>query len=415
MSGKRRFGARFVRLCVLAISLGALGAAASAPTALAVPFVHSTSNKVALIPQNGPVPASGPDGIMPISAYVTGRPAESFEQFSFSNVALDQITTNRLSQFDTVALIQVKTSDLTASAKSALAQFVASGGKLIIYDSDETSLNDYSWLLPGPYTTKIGAGCNGCGRTSGTSTITNSSLISTNPADPSYVSLGDLAKFTDAIGDANLLVSTDPRWFALAKGTNANGESGAQVAFASNNGLIVYNGYDTDFVKTTPSDPWRCDDPALGYACPAGSTPTVDWIAHMWYSELVQGWGTPAGTGTPGKGGGTGGGGGGLPHKKPVVEIGTPLAATLAGLPSNRRCVAGRRLSLRLKALSHLRHTSIASVDVYLNSKRVAHEGGHLVNVILKSLPRHGRYTIKVIVTTRRGYHLIAKQAYRAC
>lgn len=392
-----------VRFSMLAAILSAL--AISATPASASNFVHGISQKIALIPENGPVPPNGPDGIMPISAYVSGRAAESFGQFSFSNVALNQITSANLSRFDTVALIQVKSSDLTAAAKAALAQFVANGGKLIIHDSDETKLNDYSWLLPGPYSTKVGAGCNGCGATAGTSTITNSSLISGNPADSAYVSLAELAKFSDAIGDANLLVSTDPRWFSLARGTNARNESGAQVAYASNNnGLIVYNGFDTDFIKTKPTDPWRCDTPATGYRCLSG-TPSVDWLAQMWYSELTQGWGTQAGSG----------GGGGLPHKKPVVGVGTPLAAFLAGLPSNRLCVAGRTLSLRLKKLAHLRHRQVVQVDVYINGKHVKRERGRFTNVTLKHLPRHGTYTVTVIATTKRGYHLIAKRRYHGC
>jgi hypothetical protein len=387
----------------------------SAAPVPAFTFVHSGSVKVGLIARNGPVPPNGPDGIMPISSYVSGRPAESFAGFSFSNVALAQITAARLSQFDTVALIQVRVTDLAPAAKAALVQFVANGGKLLIHDSDETKLNDYSWLLPGPYSTRVAAGCEGCGGTSGTSTVTNSSLISTNPADPSYVKLSDLAAFTDAIGDANLLVSTDPRWFTLAQGTNSSGgnETGSQVAFANHNGLIVYNGFDTDFVKTTPSDAWRCNQPALGFRCPAGSTPTVDWIAHMWYSELVQGWGTP-----PQPAGGGGGGTGArplLPQSKPIVKIGVTLAASLAGLPSNRLCVGRAGLFLRLKNLSRARRGAITQVDVFVNGRLVLHKRGRLVNVTLKRLPRHGRFTVEIIATTKRGYHLIAKQRYRRC
>lgn len=398
-----------VRLGALAATLGAMIAVFAAP-ATATTSVHSISKKVALIPQNGPVPPQGPNGIMPISSFVTGRPTESFDQFSFSNVGLSQITSANLAQYDTVALIQVRTSSLTSTAKAALAQFVANGGKLIIHDSDETGQNDYSWLLPGgSYTTKVGLGCFNCGSNSGNTTVmSNSSLISANPADPSYVNLGDLYKFTD-VGDSNLLVSTDPRWTALTKGTNGRNESGAQVAFASNNnGLIVYNGFDTDFIKTKASDPFRCNDAKLGYKCPPppAAQPTVDYLAQMWYSELVQGWGIP---GQPG------GGGGGLPHPKPVVDVGTPISAAAAGLPSNRRCVARRTLLLRLKRLSHLRHRKVVQADVYVDRKHVLRERRHFTNKTLKHLPRHGRYTVKVVATTVRGYHLIAKQRYRAC
>jgi hypothetical protein len=419
MSSARLAAARFLSYTRIACA-GALAVGAVTVTLASVPAagaaVHQSSARIALIPQNGPVPPNGPDGIMPTSAYVSGRPNETFGRFSFSNLAPGQITTSSLSQFDTVALIQVSTSSLSATAKAALAQFVAGGGKLIIHDSDETKLNDYSWLLPGPYTTRVGAGCQGCGGTSGTSTITNSSLISSNPADPSYVNTADLMQFTDAIGDANLLVSTDPRWFAVATGTNANvhNESGAQVAFANNNGLIVYNGFDTDFVKTTPSDAWRCNDAASGYHCPAGSTPTVDWIAHMWYSELVQPWGAAsAQPGGPGANGGNAGGA--LPQNKSVAKVGATLAATPAGLPSNLSCVANRRLLLRLRNLAHLRHRKVVQVEVFVNGKRRLRERGRLVNVMLAHLPAHGRFTVEVIATTRQGYHLIAKRSYRAC
>lgn len=413
MSIELGMGARVARAFALAVSLGAIVTAASAAPEPAVGFVHASSNAIALIPKNGPVPPNGPDGIMPVSSYVTGRPSEAFTRFSFHNVALGQITTATLSKFDTVALIQVKVENLTAPARAALAQFVANGGKLIIHDSDETKLNDYSWLLPGgPYSTRVAAGCEGCGGTSGSSTVTNSSLISTNPADPSYVNLGELARFTDAIGDANLLVSTDPRWFALAEGPNSasNNESGAQVAFASNNGIIIYNGFDTDFIKTTPADPWRCNDPALGFKCPASSTPTVDWLAHMWYSELVLGWGVPA---QPPAGGG--GAPSPLPEVKPIVKVGQPLSVALAGLPSNRVCVARSGLLVRLKNLSGLHRGAIAQVNVYLNGKLVVHQRGRLANVRLKHLPRHRRFTLEVIVTTKRGYHLIATRRYRGC
>jgi hypothetical protein len=394
------------RLATVAALAGVVIAALVAQPAQAS-FLHSSSASVALIAKNGPVPPNGPDGIMPVSGYVSGRPAESFGAFSFSNVPLSQVTSAKLAQFDTVALIQVKVENLSEPAKVALARFVADGGKLLIHDSDETKLNDYSWLLPGGYSTRVGAGCEGCGGMSGRSTITNSSLMSTNPADASYVSLGDLARFTDAVGDANLLVSTDPRWFALASGTNsnANGESGAQVAFANNNGLVVYNGFDTDFVKTNPSDPWRCNQPALGFRCPAGSTPTVDWIAHMWHTELVQGWGSTTGTSAAEE----------LPAMVPLAKVGAVLSAASAGLPSSRQCVAGGRLRLALGRLRQLRHRKVTQIVVYVNGRLALRQRRRIGDVTLRKLPRHGSYVVEIIVTTSRGYHLVARQRYRAC
>ena len=274
-----------VLTAMLVVAAGLPGTPATAAT-----FMQSSVN-VALIPSNAPPSSPGGLGVMPISSFVTGRPTDSFEKFSFKYVALNNITPATLASFDTVALIQVHTSDLSSAAKAALAQFVANGGKLLIHDSDEASLNDYSWLLPGPYSTKIGAGCNACGQALGTANIVeNSGLISANPADPTYVSIPELLKYTDAVGDANLLVSDDPRWFASASGANAAKEAGAQVAYASNNGLIIYNGFDTDMIKPLASGPWLCVN-AKNDVCPPNAHPSVDWLAEMWYAELNKSWG----------------------------------------------------------------------------------------------------------------------------
>ena len=296
-----------------------------ARAATAATFMQSSVN-VALIPSNAPPSSPGGLGVMPISSFVTGRPTDSFEKFSFKYVALNNITPATLASFDTVALIQVHTSDLSPAAKAALAQFVANGGKLIIHDSDEASLNDYSWLLPGPYSTKIGAGCNACGQALGTANIVeNSGLISANPADPTYVSIPELLKYTDAVGDANLLVSDDPRWFASASGANAAKEAGAQVAYASNNGLIIYNGFDTDMIKPLASGPWLCVN-AKNDVCPPNAHPSVDWLAEMWYAELNKSWGPATSTSPQAPPNG-------LPQTKPV-SLNRDTAATQHGGPS---------------------------------------------------------------------------------
>ena len=344
---------------------------------------------------------------MPTSQSVSGQPNESFNKFSFTPVGLNQITSAKLSQFDTVALIQVNTSSLSSAAKSALAQFVANGGKLLIHDSDETHLNDYTWILPGSSTTDVGQGCPGCGLTSGSARINaNSSLISANPADPSYVDLAQLQKFTDAIGDADLLVSADPRWFAAAQGTNGKGDNGAVVAYASNNnGLVIYNGFDTDMIDPSPAPPWRCVGYASNYTCyNNGPHPSVDWLAQMWYSELNQSWGSAAS-----------GGNGALPGTTPVSSIGTPVPPGQAGLPTSGRCVAHRTLFLHLKQLVR-RHRNVVQINVYVNGRHVLTERkSHWRDVVLRRLPKKGSYIVKIVATTSRRYHLITKGKYRAC
>jgi hypothetical protein len=379
---------------------------AAMPAAAGQLGTHASSQRVALIPQAGPVPAQGPNGIMPTSSYVAGRPSESFARFSFSNLAINQITPAQLANFDTVALIQVPASILSSTARMALAQFVAGGGKLIIHDADETKGNDYSWLLGGAYSTGVGAGCNNCGSASGQATITtNNGIVSANPADPSYVNLAELYHFTDQ-GDANLIVSTDPHWFTLVTGTNGAGDTGAQVAYAqSGGGLVIYNGFDTDFIKTRATDPWRCNDAATGFSCPPppAAQPTVDWLAQMWYSELAETWGSSGQTG------------GNLPTTIPVTVVGTPVPPTTVGLPKpGRRCVARKRIFVRLSRLAHLRHRTVVEVVVYINRKQVLRERRPFRDRSVK-VPRRGAYTVTVVAVTKRGYHLVVKQRYRGC
>jgi hypothetical protein len=396
----RRAAAATAILCAALAAVTAPPAGASATQG---------SSKVALIPSNGPVPADGPDGIMPTSSYVAGRPNESFDKFSFHDVGLNQITSATLSQYDTVALIQVKTTDLTAAAKAALAKFVADGGKLIIHDADETTGNDYSWLLPGSYSTQVGGGCPNCGRSSGASTIiSNSGLISANPSDPTYVNISELGQYTDALGDANLLVTNDPRWFTAAKGTNGANEAGSQIAYAQNNGLIIYNGFDTDTILPSPTSPWRCSASPT-YACQGNNHESVDWLAHMWYDELNLSWGS--------------GGSTGLPQSTPASSIGTTITPSEAGLPTPTpsqgkgpiACVAKSRMTLHLTQLAHLKHHTVVQVDVYVNGRHVLREKGRLYNFVLKDLPRHKYVTVKIVATTKRRYHLISKVRYRAC
>jgi hypothetical protein len=413
-----RAGSNRLRFAIVARGVALAGILSAAVAFSATPAMALTaSHNVALIPSSQPSPPEGippnyPDGILPTTTTVAGNPNESFGKFAFTNVGLTQITPAELSKFDTVVLNQVRTRSLSAAAKSALAQFVANGGKLLIHDADATNLNDYSWLLPGQGSTQVGAGCNDCGKSSGSASITaNSELISGSQGDPTYVNIPDMQTYTDAVGDANLLTSTQA-WFAAVHGANANGEQGAEIAYATRgNGLAVYNGFDTDMIMPTATSPWRCVmDPKLQYFCPAGAPhEQVDWLAQMWYNELNLG-------ATPSSGGGGGGGqpGSGLPKTTPVSSIGTPVAPGQAGLPSNRACIAKRSLFLRLRTLIR-HHRQIVQIDVYVNGRHRLRERGHWRNVTLRRLPKKGKVTIKIVATTKRHYHLISKQRYHAC
>lgn len=397
---RRRARMAIAARCLSLVGVVTAAIALSASSAMAL----SASRNVLLIPGPGPVPADGPDGIMPTTTSVAGRPSESFGNFNFTSLGNNPITLATLSTYDTVALIQVRTKNLSAQDRTALAQFVANGGKLLIHDSDETSANDYTWLLPNGGSTVVGSSCNACGSTSGSSQVlANSDLISSNPSDPAFVDLNQLGTFTDAIGDSNLLTSLDPRWFAVVRGTDRFNEQGAQVAYTtSGKGLIVYNGFDTDQILPTDTSPWRCVGRPNYQCTSATGHMTVDWLGQMWYSELSQGWGPSAGSST------------GLPKSTPVESIGTPLPPSEAGLPSGKACVAKRKVFLRLKALAR-RHRGIVQIDVYVNRRHRLRERRHFHNVTLRRLPRRGKVTIKIVATTKRHYHLISRKTYHAC
>jgi len=262
------------RLSVALSAALALLACALAPAVAQAQF-YPRSVDVALVPNDG---AGGDGGIMPTTDTVGGRPDESFDKFTFSDLAIDAVTPAALQAYDTVVLNQVYTADLGDAARQALSAFVTGGGKLIIHDSDGTEGNDYSWL-PTPATT--GQACHNCGATDGTARVVeNNTLVSANPADPAYVDVSELPGNTDAIGDANVMISQDDHWFKDIVATNTSGDSGAVHTYASDNGLIIFNGFDTD---------------NMGGAEPSG----VDWLTHMWYWELAQGWspdGLPHGT-----------------------------------------------------------------------------------------------------------------------
>ena len=175
---------------------------------------------------------------------VAGDDNEDFDQFNFTDLPEDQVNASTLSQYDTVVLNEVFTDTLTASQEQAISQFVTDGGKLIIHDADATTGNDYSWL---PVPASTGTSCQNCGDTTGyAQVLENSELVSNDPNSPSYVDLSELPGNTDAVGDANVLISTDPRWIRDMCAVTGLGVHGYVGAYASDGGLIIYNGFDAD-------------------------------------------------------------------------------------------------------------------------------------------------------------------------
>lgn len=251
------------RWVAFALTMACVGAAALGATpAQATP--HS-SKAVAIVNGRG-----APDGgTLPTSGTVTGAGADDFSSFDFTTLDETSIDTTTLAAYDTVVLNEVFTGDLSAAEKQVLSNYIVAGGKLIIHDADGTTGNDYSWL-PVPATT--GVSCQNCGKTNGAATVVeNNNLASADPASPFYVDVSEFSGQVDAIGDANLFSTTDPRWFIYLHAQNDLNVNGAVGAYASDVGLIIFNGFDTD---------------TIGSALPSGN----DWLSKLWYQELALTW-----------------------------------------------------------------------------------------------------------------------------
>jgi hypothetical protein len=263
-----------------------LVAALAAPPADAA---FQSSSAVAIIAGRG----AGDAGTLPTDGTVDGSSSDDFTKFTFSQLDQSAIDPATLAAYDTVVLNQVFTSDLSTAQESALSAFVIAGGKLIIHDADGTSGNDYSWL---PVPAETGDSCLNCGNTDGTAQIVESNqLVSSDPASPDHVDVSELPTNTDAVGDANTFVALDPRWDVDMRATNDNNVSGAVDGYASDGGLIIYNGLDTD---------------EIGSDEPSGN----NWLAKLWYQELALGWNPDT-----------------LPHSTPAVGGGGGTVAGCAG------------------------------------------------------------------------------------
>jgi hypothetical protein len=278
VGGTMAIAARRFTTVLIATLACTTAAAISRATALASAQVQH-SDKVAIIEGEGTSSA----GELQRSGTVTGSPQDSFEQFSFTSLPQEAIDPATLAEYDTVLLNQVFTKSLSQAQEQALSSFVTSGGKLIIHDADGTEGNEYDWL---PVPASTGTSCENCGNTDGTSEVVeNNAIVSNDPSSSSYIDVNELPGNSDAVGDANLLVTTDSRWDEDIRASNDQNVEGAVDAYASDGGLIVYNGFDTDYLLG-------------GGIYPSGN----DWLDKIWYDELALQWDPDT-----------------LPHSNPVI------------------------------------------------------------------------------------------------
>src|SRR5581483_1481687 len=164
--------------------------------------------------------------------------------------------------FDTAVLYQlgnIGTYLADPDFKSRIESFVFNGGKLIIWDSEMWG-EDYSNFVYPFVTNSAGA----FGATGTMLVVENSSLGSADPASPFYVNADAIGGYTDAVGDANVMITYDGNWSVASVATNVNGVQGPVEAYAGyGNGLIIYQGLDAHYLD----DPQVIDNPtALGGA-----------------------------------------------------------------------------------------------------------------------------------------------------
>jgi uncharacterized repeat protein (TIGR01451 family) len=205
----------------------------------------------------------------------TSGPTGAFTDFTFTSVTPGSVNAATLAAFDTVLLnvaspaMGCNVNTLTSSQKTDLVNFLNGGGKLIIYDS-ECSPQNYSWL-PRPFTTSNPGALGGTGAVN----VVEDNLLGTDTTgDPHFIDEVKLGSQTDAVGDMNVLTTQDPNICLHMSGTNAAMQSGAtHVYYQSGSGLLIYNGFDVDFMNTSTS--------------PDAASPDGN-IAKIWLQELQQ-------------------------------------------------------------------------------------------------------------------------------
>jgi len=171
-----------------------------------------------------------------------------YPDYTFTALSASQVSAEALANYDTVIMFMFNPSGLTAAQKAAINDWIYKGGKVIIWDSDQVppgSPWDYTWL-PYPFTTSVPGQTGQTGK--GLNILEENQLSSSDPSSPYYIDTAVLNSQTDAVGDANVLISYSPSWRIDMMATNVLGETGpAHVYAAYGSGLIIYSALDWNY------------------------------------------------------------------------------------------------------------------------------------------------------------------------
>ena len=229
--------------------------------------IPGPGTQVAIVPN----PASTNGGVLPST-----DPA--FANFTFTNLPWANVNAGNLTAYQIVVLVidaEAPSPILSPSQVTDLNNWTYYGGKLIIYDS-EMSTVDYSWL-PYPFTT-TNPGALGA---TGTILYMEDNVLGRddNPASAYYInSTVDYVfnNWQDAIGDANVMTTFDPNWCGDIEAQNALFATGWVHTYAQyGSGEIIYNGFDIDWLA----------------AGTAPGTININALAKIYLLELKEPWG----------------------------------------------------------------------------------------------------------------------------
>lgn len=134
---------------------------------------------------------------------------------------------------------------LTSGQQQLLLNWVNSGHKLVIRDSDPCHSSDYSFI-PYPFKT---TGSTASGAKGHVLRIADPSALGAGPSDPAHFldTVAYVASTQPDLGDADVMQTDDLHWCGLILATNVQGATGWVRAYARyGRGLIIYDGLDRD-------------------------------------------------------------------------------------------------------------------------------------------------------------------------
>jgi hypothetical protein len=232
-------------------------------------FIPGPGTQVAIVPD----PTSTNGGTLPST-----DPA--FANFTFTNLPWANVNAGNLTAYNIVVLLidaGASNPALNPQQASDLMNWVNTGGKLIIYDSEMgfSGAIDYSWLVY-PFTTNSAGAQGAVGELT---YLEDNALGSNNPSSPNFVNITqqDVNVWLDAVGDSNVFATQDVHWCGHIEAININGITGWVHTYAVyGSGMMLYNGFDIDYLTA---------DMIPG-------TVGIYNLAKLWLLELTTPWGT---------------------------------------------------------------------------------------------------------------------------